>query len=66
MWQETGLQCTYCQIFNATEEIEASASYNDIRFTVLSLATSDVEETDIPPVVTCTRKPTSQQSPSCI
>jgi len=38
-------------IFNATEEIEASAGYNDIRFTVLKKVTSDVEEQDIEPQV---------------
>merc|ERR1719239_1464959 len=39
------------QIFNATEELEASAGYNDIRFTVLKRVTSDVEEQDIEPQV---------------
>ena len=39
------------QIFNATEELEASAGYNDIRFTVLKKVTSDVEEEDIEPQV---------------
>ena len=39
------------QIFNATEELEASAGYNDIRFTVLKRVTSDVEQQDIEPQV---------------
>ena len=39
------------QIFNATDELEASAGYNDIRFTVLKRVTSDVEEQDIEPQV---------------
>ena len=39
------------QIFNVTEELEASAGYNDIRFTVLKKVTSDVEEEDIEPQV---------------
>ena len=39
------------QIFNATEELELSAGYNDIRFTVLKKVTSDVEEQDIEPQV---------------
>jgi len=39
-------------IFNATEELETSAGYNDIRFTVLKKVTSDVEEQDIEPQVT--------------
>ena len=34
-----------------TEELEASAGYNDIRFTVLSRVTSEVEEQDIEPQV---------------
>ena len=39
------------KIFNVTEELEASAGYNDIRFTVLSRVTSEVEEQDIEPQV---------------
>merc|ERR1712168_1136287 len=34
-------------IFNVTEELEASAGYNDISFAVLKKVTSDVEEEDI-------------------
>ena len=36
-------------IFNATEEIAMSAPYTDIRFSVMSLVTSDQEELDIEP-----------------
>ena len=39
------------QIFNSTEEIEASVGYTDIRFTVLKRVTSDVEQDDIEPQV---------------
>ena len=39
------------QIFNSTEEIEASVGYTDIRFTVLKRVTSDVEQEDIEPQV---------------
>merc|ERR1711962_1254696 len=39
------------QIFNSTEEMEASVGYTDIRFTVLKRVTSDVEQEDIEPQV---------------
>ena len=39
------------QIFNSTEEMEASVDYTDIRFTVLKRVTSDVEQEDIEPQV---------------
>ena len=42
----------HLQIFNSTEEVEASAGFTDIRFTVLQLTTSDVELEDIEPKVT--------------
>ena len=42
---------TMNQIFNSTEELEASVGYTDIRFTVLKRVTSDVEMDDIEPQV---------------
>ena len=42
---------TMNQIFNSTEEMEASVDYTDIRFTVLKRVTSDVEQEDVEPQV---------------
>ena len=42
---------TMNQIFNSTEEMEASVGYTDIRFTVLKRVTSDVEQEDVEPQV---------------
>ena len=42
---------TMNQIFNSTEEMEASVGYTDIRFTVLKRVASDVEQEDIEPQV---------------
>ena len=42
---------TMNQIFNSTEELEASVGYTDIRFTVLKRVTSDVEQEDVEPQV---------------
>jgi len=48
---QSNMAFTMGGIFNATEELELSAGYNDIRFTVLKKVTSDVEEQDIEPQV---------------
>ena len=45
------MQFSMKQIFNSTEEMEASVGYTDIRFTVLKRVTSDVEMDDIEPQV---------------
>ena len=45
------MQFSMKQIFNSTEEMEASVGYTDIRFTVLKRVTSDVEQEDIEPQV---------------
>merc|ERR1712156_136539 len=48
---QSNMGFTMNQIFNSTEELEASAGYTDIRFTVLKRVTSDVEMDDIEPQV---------------
>ena len=45
------MQFSMKQIFNSTEEMEASVGYTDIRFTVLKRVTSDVEQEDVEPQV---------------
>ena len=45
------MQFSMKQIFNSTEEMEASVGYTDIRFTVLKRVASDVEQEDIEPQV---------------
>ena len=48
---QSNMGFTMNQIFNSTEEMEASVGYTDIRFTVLKRVTSDVEMDDIEPQV---------------
>ena len=48
---QSNMQFSMKQIFNSTEEMEASVGYTDIRFTVLKRVTSDVEQEDIEPQV---------------
>merc|ERR1719378_208653 len=53
-------------IFNVTEELETSAGYNDLRFTVLKKVTSDVEEEDIEPQVAWADPSDSNCSATCL
>jgi len=46
---QSNMQFSMKQIFNSTEELEASVGYTDIRFTVLKRVTSDVEQEDVEP-----------------
>ena len=48
---QSNMVFTMNQIFNSTEEMEASVGYTDIRFTVLKRVASDVEQEDIEPQV---------------
>ena len=48
---QSNMVFTMNQIFNSTEEMEASVGYTDIRFTVLKRVTSDVEQEDVDPQV---------------
>ena len=48
---QSNMGFTMNQIFNSTEELEASVGYTDIRFAVLKRVTSDVEMDDIEPQV---------------
>ena len=48
---QSNMGFTMNQIFNSTEELEASVGYTDIRFTVLKRVTSDAEQEDVEPQV---------------
>ena len=48
---QSNMVFTMNQIFNSTEEMEASVGYTDIRFTILKRVASDVEQEDIEPQV---------------